>query len=79
MCYRTDDGGRRFYRLRMNRDQIKGVAKIVAGKVQEQAGNLLDNPEFVVKGVSRQVAGKYQKGRGDIKKTIKDFRRKHPH
>lgn len=63
----------------MNRDQIKGVAKIVAGKVQEKAGNLLDNPEFVVKGVSRQVAGKYQKGRGDIKKTIKDFRRKHPH
>jgi uncharacterized protein YjbJ (UPF0337 family) len=63
----------------MNRDQIKGVAKIVAGKVQEKAGNLFDNPEFVVKGVSRQVAGRYQKGRGDIKKTIKDFRRKHPH
>jgi len=63
----------------MNRDQIKGVAKIVAGKVQEQAGNLLDNPEFVVKGVRKQVAGKFQKGRGDIKKTIKDFRTKYPH
>ena len=62
----------------MNRDQIKGVAKIVAGKVQEQAGNLFDNPEFVVKGVRKQVAGKFQKGRGDIKKTIKDFKRRNP-
>jgi uncharacterized protein YjbJ (UPF0337 family) len=62
----------------MNRDQIKGVAKIVAGKVQEQTGKLIDSPEQIVKGVSRQIAGRFQKGRGDIKKTIKDFKRKYP-
>jgi uncharacterized protein YjbJ (UPF0337 family) len=57
----------------MNRDQVKGVAKIVAGKVQEEAGNLMGSPEQIVKGLTRQVAGKAQKGRGDVKKTIKDF------
>ena len=80
LCDSERKAGRaRSYACGMNRDQIKGVAKIVAGKVQEKAGSLFDNPEFVVKGVSRQVAGKYQKGRGDIKKKIKDFRRDHPH
>jgi uncharacterized protein YjbJ (UPF0337 family) len=62
----------------MNKDQIKGVAKILAGKVQEEAGKLIDSPEQIVKGVSRQIAGRFQKGRGDIKKTIKDFKRKNP-
>ena len=62
----------------MNRDQIKGVAKYFAGKVQEQAGNLLGSPEHVVRGVTRQVAGKAQKGRGDVKKIIKDFNKDHP-
>jgi len=62
----------------MNKDQVKGVAKIVAGKVQEEAGNLIGSAEQVVKGLSRQVAGKAQKGRGDVKKIIKDFREDHP-
>jgi uncharacterized protein YjbJ (UPF0337 family) len=57
----------------MNKDQVKGVAKIVAGKVQEEAGNLMGSPEQIVKGLTRQVAGKAQKGRGDVKETIKDF------
>jgi uncharacterized protein YjbJ (UPF0337 family) len=62
----------------MNKDQVRGVAKIVAGKVQEEAGNLLDSPELFVKGVTRQVAGKAQKGRGDVRKTIEDFTKDHP-
>ena len=62
----------------MNKDQIKGVAKMVAGKVQEETGKLIDSPEQIVKGVSKQIAGRFQKGRGDIKKTIKDYKRRHP-
>lgn len=42
----------------MNRDQVKGVAKYVAGKVQEHAGNLIGSPEHIVRGLRRQVAGK---------------------
>lgn len=57
---------------------MKGAAKYLAGKVQEQAGNLIDSPEHVVRGLTRQVAGKAQKGRGDVRKIIKDFNKDHP-
>lgn len=59
----------------MNKDQVKGVAKIVAGKVQEEAGNLIGSSEQIVKGVTRQVAGKAQKGRGDVREIIEDFKK----
>ena len=62
----------------MNTDQIKGAAKIVVGKVQEGAGNLIDDPKMVVMGIAKQVAGRSQKGRGDIKATIASYRRQHP-
>jgi uncharacterized protein YjbJ (UPF0337 family) len=59
----------------MNKDQIKGTAKIVAGKVQEETGNLIGSPEQIVKGLTRQIAGKAQKGLGDVKQTIKDYKK----
>ena len=62
----------------MNKDQVKGVAKIVAGKVQEEAGILIGSQEQFVKGVRKQMAGKAQKGRGDVKETIKDYIKDHP-
>ena len=62
----------------MNKDQVKGAANIVAGKIQEEAGNLIGSSEQIVKGVTRQVAGKAQKGRGDVKETIEDFIKDHP-
>ena len=57
----------------MNKDQVKGVAKDVAGKVQEQAGKLVGSKEQQVKGLSKQISGKAQKGLGDAKQTIEDF------
>jgi uncharacterized protein YjbJ (UPF0337 family) len=62
----------------MNRDQIKGAAKYIAGKVQEGAGSLIGSPEQIVRGLTRQVAGKAQKGRGDVRQKIKDFNKAHP-
>lgn len=62
----------------MNKDQVKGAAKIVAGKVQEKTGNLIGSPEQIVKGLTRQVAGKAQKGRGDVKEIIEDFKNDNP-
>jgi uncharacterized protein YjbJ (UPF0337 family) len=59
----------------MNKDQLKGAAKIVAGVVQEEAGNLIGSSEQIVRGVTRQVAGKAQKGRGDVKQVIKEFKK----
>ena len=55
----------------MNKDQVKGVAKDVAGKVQEQAGKLVGSKEQQIKGLSKQISGKVQKGVGDIEDTLK--------
>ena len=56
----------------MNKDQVKGVAKDVAGKVQEQAGKLVGSKEQQIKGLSKQISGKAQKGVGDIKQAVED-------
>jgi uncharacterized protein YjbJ (UPF0337 family) len=61
----------------MNKDQVKGTAKNVAGKVQEETGKLVGSKEQQAKGVVKQVAGKTQKGVGDVKEAVKDSTKKH--
>jgi uncharacterized protein YjbJ (UPF0337 family) len=56
----------------MNKDQVKGAAKDVAGKVQEEAGKLTGNKEQQAKGLAKQVSGKIQKNFGDAKEATKD-------
>lgn len=56
----------------MNKDQVKGAAKDIAGKVQEQAGKLVGSKEQQAKGLEKQVEGKVQKGFGDVKQSVKD-------
>jgi uncharacterized protein YjbJ (UPF0337 family) len=60
----------------MNKDQVKGTAKDVAGKVQEKAGKLVGSKEQQVKGLAKQISGKVQKGIGDIKEAVDDSRNK---
>lgn len=57
----------------MNKDQVKGMAKDVAGKGQEQAGKLVGSKEQQVKGLSKQIVGKVQKGVGDVKQSVENF------
>jgi uncharacterized protein YjbJ (UPF0337 family) len=57
----------------MNKDQVKGAVKDVAGKVQEESGKLVGSTEQQVKGLSKQISGKVQKGVGDAKQSVKDF------
>lgn len=56
----------------MNKDQIKGTLKGVAGKVQEKTGHLIGSPEQELKGIDKQVKGKTQKLVGDLKEVAKD-------
>lgn len=63
---------------RMNKDQLKGAANRLAGRIQAAAGELVGSAEQVVRGLTRQVRGKAQKGRGDVTRIIKDFKRDHP-
>jgi uncharacterized protein YjbJ (UPF0337 family) len=59
----------------MNKDQVKGVAKDVAGKVQEEAGKLVGSKEQQVKGLSKQISGKTQKAVGDVEQSIEDLKK----
>ncbi len=56
----------------MNKDQVKGVAKDAAGKVQEKAGKLVGSKEQQIKGINKQISGKAEKNFGDDKEHIKD-------
>ena len=60
----------------MNKDQAKGEAKDVAGKVQEEVGKLVGSKEQQVKGLSKQISGKVQKGVGDASQSIKDLNKR---
>jgi uncharacterized protein YjbJ (UPF0337 family) len=55
----------------MNKDQIKGAAKDVAGKAEKAFGDAVKSPEHQIKGVANQVAGKTQKAVGDMKDDSK--------
>ena len=57
----------------MNKDQVKGVAKDVAGKVQEQTGKLIGSKEQQIKGLSKQISGKVQKAVGDVEQAVEDL------
>lgn len=51
----------------MNRDQVKGAAKDIAGKIQRKTGEMTGNTSQQVKGAAKQVVGKVQKGVGDVR------------
>jgi len=57
----------------MNKDQVQGAVKDIAGKIQEQAGKLLGSEEQQYKGRSKQISGKIQKGVGNAKQSVEDF------
>jgi uncharacterized protein YjbJ (UPF0337 family) len=56
----------------MNKNQIQGTAKDIAGKVQEEAGKLVGSKEQQAKGLNKQISGKAEKSYGDAKEHIKD-------
>ena len=56
----------------MNRDQVKGTAKDIAGKVQRKVGEATGNVEQQVKGGAKQVEGKLQKGSGNLQQAAEN-------
>ena len=54
----------------MNRNQMKGAAKSVAGKVQQKVGELTGNKTQQAKGAAKRVAGKLQKGVGNVEQAF---------
>ncbi len=56
----------------MNKDQVKGTTKDIAGKVQEKVGSAVGSKEQEAKGLEKQASGKAQKKYGDAKEAVKD-------
>ena len=56
----------------MNKNQVKGAVKDIAGKVQEEVGKLAGSKEQQIKGLGNQISGETEKAYGDAKEIIKD-------
>jgi uncharacterized protein YjbJ (UPF0337 family) len=63
----------------VNKDQIKGGAKDMAGKAQEKIGQATDNRSQQAKGLMKQGEGKVQKGVGNVKDAARDATRDTDH
>ena len=51
----------------MNRDQVKGRAKEVAGKVEKNVGRAVGSAKTEAKGIAKEAVGKVQKNVGDAR------------
>jgi uncharacterized protein YjbJ (UPF0337 family) len=56
----------------MNKDQVKGSVKDVAGKVQEKVGQQTGDRDQEARGVGNQAEGKVQKTVGDVKDAVRN-------
>ncbi|HVC62840.1 MAG TPA: CsbD family protein [Acetobacteraceae bacterium] len=56
----------------MNKDQVKGAAREVVGKVQQQTGKIAGSKKQQVKGLTKQISGKLQKSVGDAREVLED-------
>ena len=60
----------------MNKDQVKGVVKEAAGKVQKKIGEVMGSAGQQAKGAAKEAEGKAEKKVGDARETLKDAQRK---
>ena len=61
----------------MNKDQVKGAVKNIAGKVQEEAGKMIGSKEQQAKGLGKQITGTAQEKYGDAKAAVKNADKHH--
>ncbi|MDB5901981.1 MAG: CsbD-like protein [Betaproteobacteria bacterium] len=59
----------------MNKDEVKGTVKDVAGKAQQKVGELTGSEEQQIKGLKNQAEGKIQKGVGHVKDALDDAKK----
>jgi uncharacterized protein YjbJ (UPF0337 family) len=59
----------------MNKDQVKGKAKDIGGKIQEEVGKVVGSNKQQAEGLANQAEGKVQEKVGDAKEVIRDSTR----
>jgi uncharacterized protein YjbJ (UPF0337 family) len=60
--------------MTMNKDRVKGAAKEIGGKIQEEFGKLVGSKEQEAKGLQHQADGKVQKGVGHVKEAASNLK-----
>jgi uncharacterized protein YjbJ (UPF0337 family) len=56
----------------MNKDQVVGKIKDLAGEAQAGIGKAINSPGQVAKGKALEAEGEIQKKAGDVKEAVKD-------
>jgi uncharacterized protein YjbJ (UPF0337 family) len=51
----------------MNRDQVNGRGKEVAGKIEKNVGRAIGSTKTQAKGLAKEITGKVQKNVGDAR------------
>jgi uncharacterized protein YjbJ (UPF0337 family) len=52
------------------KDQVKGAAHELKGKVKEKAGQITNDPNLEAEGQDEKIAGKVQKKVGQVEKVF---------
>ena len=52
------------------KDKIEGRSKEAVGKIKEETGKAIGNPDLRDRGTEEKVAGKVQRKVGDVKKVF---------
>ncbi len=52
------------------KDKVAGTAKEAVGKVKEETGKAIGNPNLRDRGIAEKVAGKVERKVGDVKKVF---------
>ncbi len=63
----------------VDKDRVKGAAKDVGGKIEQEAGKLTGDRSRQAKGVQHQAEGKVDKGVGHVKDAAREAERKTHH
>ena len=58
----------------MNKDQVKGKAKEIGGKIQKNVGDAVGSSEQQLKGMKNLTEGNIQQKAGDVKEAVKTNR-----
>ena len=58
--------------MMMNKDQVQGKLKELAGEAQEHLGRIVGSKKLEAKGHARELEGRIQKGVGNLKETAED-------
>jgi uncharacterized protein YjbJ (UPF0337 family) len=56
----------------MDKEEVKGGAEKVGGKIKEQWGKLTDNPATEEKGRQEQAEGQLRENVGKVRDAVKD-------